>query len=123
MSFQDWCKKISPYLCAGEVCAEENVDPMPLQLFNLLPSFWHGRQPADRRVVTTIMGSHGWQFTPDCIKQIHLECSILYSQMNDLQVCLIIIQEHPETVEFDHVLLTRGGVEEGGLPMEIVEAR
>ncbi len=43
--------------------------------------------------------------------------------MNDLQVCLIITREHPETVGFDHVLLTRGGVEEEGLPMEIVEAR
>jgi hypothetical protein len=123
MSFQDLCKKISPYLRAGEVYAEENVDPTPLQLFNLLPSFWHGMQPADRRVVTTIMGSHGWRFTPNCIKQIHLECSILYSQMNDLWVCLIITREHPETVEFDHVLLTRGGVEEGGSLMEIVEVQ
>ncbi len=71
MSFKDWCKKIGPYLRAGEVYAEENVDLMPQQLFNLLPSFWHGMQPANRRVVTTIMGSHGWRFTPDCIKQIH----------------------------------------------------
>jgi hypothetical protein len=27
LSFQDWCKKIAPYLRAGEVYAEENVDP------------------------------------------------------------------------------------------------
>ncbi len=84
MSFQDWCKKIDPYLCAGDLYAEENVDPTPQQLFKLLPSFWHGMQPANRRVMTTIMGSHGWQFTPNCIKQIHSECSILCSQMNDL---------------------------------------
>ncbi len=60
MSFKDWCKKIAPYLRAGEVYAEENVDPTPQQLFNLLPSFRHGMQPANRRAVTTIMGSHGW---------------------------------------------------------------
>jgi hypothetical protein len=90
LSFQDWCKKIAPYLLVGEVCAEENVDPTPQQLFNLLPSFWHGMQPANSRVVTTIMGSHGWRFTPYCINQIHLDCNLLYSQMNDLQICLLI---------------------------------
>jgi hypothetical protein len=100
----------------------QNVDPMPQQLFNLLPSFWHGMQPANRRVMTTIMGSHGWRFTPDCINQIHLECNLLYSQMNDLRICLLITQEHPETVDYNHVPLTRGGVEEGESTMAIVEA-
>jgi hypothetical protein len=43
--------------------------------------------------------------------------------MNDLQICLIITQEHPDTVDYDHVPLTRGGLEEGESTMAIVEAR
>ena len=43
--------------------------------------------------------------------------------MNDLQICLIITQEHPETGDYDHVPLTHGGLEEGESMMAIVEVQ
>jgi hypothetical protein len=43
--------------------------------------------------------------------------------MNDLQICLIITREHLETVDYNHVPLTRGGLEEGESTMAIVEAQ
>ncbi len=43
--------------------------------------------------------------------------------MNDLHICLLITREHPETVDYNHVLLTCDDVEEGESTMAIVEAR
>ncbi len=59
-----------------------------------------------------------WEVTVGVSPWMHL----LYSQMNDLQICLLITWEHLETVDYNHVLLTRGGVEEGESTMAIVEA-
>ena len=49
VSFQEWCKKIKHFLMTGEEFKEEDVDPTPQHKFNLLPKFWHGMLPADRR--------------------------------------------------------------------------
>jgi len=101
LPFPDWCKKIRQFLRAGELFKEENVDATPMQKFNLLPSFWHGMKPAERKVVMTIVSTHGGSFSPDCLQQLHTECRIPYSQLSDLRVCVYISTEHPETIDYD----------------------
>ena len=99
MSFQDWCKKIKHYLTAGEAFKEEAVDYSPQEIFNMLPSFWHGMEPADRKVIMTIMQSHGFRYTADSLKQLHTECSLPFSQLTDIRVCIIIARQHPGTLD------------------------
>jgi hypothetical protein len=57
--------------------------------------------PADRKVVMTVFLSHSCQYTIACIKMIHKECKLPYSQMNDVCVCVLVAQEHPESLDFD----------------------
>jgi len=98
--FQEWCKKISHFLCAGEAFKEESIDPTPRELFQLLPPTWHGMSVAERKVVMTIVTTNGG-YTRQCLEQLHNECRIPYSQMNDIRVCVIIGRDHPETLEME----------------------
>ena len=79
----------------------ESVDPTLEEKFALLPSFWHAMQPSDRKVVMTIVGSHGFHYTAACLRMLHLECRLAYAQMDDIRVCVIVTPEHHETVEFN----------------------
>ena len=74
---------------------------MPEEKFALLPLFWHAMQPSDRKVVMTIVESHGFHYTAACLWMLRLKCRLAYSQMNDIRVCVIVTREHPETVEFN----------------------
>ena len=58
-------------------------------------------QPAGRKVVMTVIQSHGGSYTPGCLNQLHSECNIPYSHMNDLRVCVKVAMEHPETLDFE----------------------
>lgn len=101
LPFPQWCTKIRNFLRAGELFKDENIDATPQQIFAMLPTFWHGMQPADRKVVMTVIQSHGGLYTPGCLEQLHTECNIPYSHMNDLRVCVNIANSHPETLDFE----------------------
>jgi hypothetical protein len=55
-----FCKKIGELLRASESFKEENVTPTATEKFALLPAFWHKMMPADRKVVMTVVQSHGF---------------------------------------------------------------
>ncbi len=57
--FPVFCKKIAGFLRAGKSFKEENVTPTAKDKFALLPTFWHSMTPADRKVVMTVVQSHG----------------------------------------------------------------
>ena len=71
--FQEWCKKIKHFLVAGEAFKEEDADYSPQEMFNMLPSFWHGMEPAERRVVMTILQSNNFQYTAETLKRLNIE--------------------------------------------------
>ena len=60
-----------------------------------------GMQCSDRKVVMTIVGSHGFHYTAACLQMLCLECRLAYAQMNDIRVCVIVTREHPEMIEFN----------------------
>ena len=97
--FHKWCEKIKHFLTAGEQFKEESVDYSPQQLFNMLPPVWHGMLPAERRVSMTVLQSHGFQYTADSLQQLHVECSMPYSQLSDLRICVVVARQHPETLD------------------------
>ena len=49
----------------------------------------------------TIMRSHGGKYTPVCLIALRDECKISLSQLIDIRVCIIIVTEHPETLDFE----------------------
>ena len=69
----------------------------------MLPSFWHGMEPSERRVVMTIMQSHNFEYTAASLKLLHEECMLPFSQINDILVCIIISRLHPETLDMSVV--------------------
>ena len=68
-------------------------------MFNFLPAMWHGMEPAERRVVMTVLESHGFQYTATSLQQLHIECRIPYAQMNYILVSVLIARQHPETLD------------------------
>jgi hypothetical protein len=58
--------------------------------------------PADRKVVMTIVQSHGFNYTAACLQMLCCECHLAYSQMNVVCVCIIVTRgEHPKMIEFN----------------------
>jgi hypothetical protein len=96
-------RNIGPHLWAGKAFKDENVNPTAKEKYALLPAFWHGMSPADRRVVMTVLNSHAFKYTPACIRALKEECNLPYSQMNDVRVCVIVSREHPEALDFDSI--------------------
>ena len=110
LSFPEWCKKIGKFLTAGGLFKEENVEPSAREKFDLLPSFWKGMSEAERKIVMTIMSTNQFKYTATALQQLHKECTIAYGQMNDLRVCVIIAQEHPESLAFEPTLMSEEDV-------------
>jgi hypothetical protein len=95
--FPELCKKIAPHLRAGETFKDDNVHTTAEEKFALLPLFWHGMTPAERKVVMTVFQSHACKYSAACLKMLHVECKLPYSQMNDVRVCVLVAREHSET--------------------------
>lgn len=74
---------------------------------------------AERKVVMTIVTTNGG-YTRQCLEQLHNECRIPYSQMNDIRVCVIIGRDHPETLEME---LTNNNTSKNDTNDEVEAAR
>jgi hypothetical protein len=95
VSFGDWTKRIECFLQAGESFKAEAVDT-----YLLLPSFWHGMKPDERRlVVATVQKYQGYSI--DCLKELRDVCNIPIKDMQHLQVCVECAKEHAEQLDRD----------------------
>jgi hypothetical protein len=90
MEFAEFCRKIASHLRAGDTFKDDNVDMTAEEKFALLPPFWHGMTPAERKVVMTVCKTHAYQYCVACITTLHVECKLMYSQMNDVRVCVLV---------------------------------
>ena len=95
--FPTRCKRIGHYLRAGELFKDESAYASASENFALLPSFWHGMSPVERRVVVTVTETNNNEMSVACMNTLHQECKFPYSQMGDLRVILIISRIHPES--------------------------
>ena len=48
-----------------------------------------------------VVQTNGGDYSADCLRQIHDECKIPYSQINNLRAFVRIALKHPETLEFN----------------------
>lgn len=110
MEFPEFCRKIASHLRAGDIFKNDNVDTTAEEKFALLPTFWHGMTPAERKVVMTVCETHAYQYSVACITTLHVECKLMYSQMNDVRVCVLVARDHPESLDFNINELTVASV-------------
>jgi len=52
----------------------------------MLPQFWKGMQPSERRVAMTILNSHGGKYTPQCLGALKTECKLNLNQLTEIRV-------------------------------------
>jgi hypothetical protein len=66
----------------------------------LLPSFWHGMKPDERRLyVATVRKYQGYSI--DCLKELRDVCSIPIKDMQHLRVCIECAKEHAKQLDRD----------------------
>ena len=98
LSFEDWIQKLvtKGVLQSGDTFQGEG--DRELDKFSMLPDFWKGMHPTERQHVICVVKAHQNQYTVDCLKQLHTECSLTYSDMQKVRVCCVVSEEHPESV-------------------------
>jgi hypothetical protein len=82
LPFPEWCKKISASLTAGQTFKIETA----IDKYALLPAWWHGTLPADKRLIFGLIELHGG-FTPQCCMDLCNQCHIPYANQQILRVC------------------------------------
>ena len=63
--FEEWCEKIRPFLQAGQSFKPK----MPVKKYSLLPPFWQGMLPTDKKTIVTVIDSHG-DFSVNCCMKL-----------------------------------------------------
>ena len=90
-SFVEWCKKIDRYLVGGQSFESETE----LDMYSLLPSFWHGMTPAEKKKAVSIFDKHG-DWTVPCVREMALEMNDEMKWMQQLRVCIETAKENPQ---------------------------
>ena len=73
LEFPEFCRKIASHLWAGDTFKNDNVDTTAEEKIALLPTFWHGMTPAERKVVMTVCETHAYQYSVACITTLHVD--------------------------------------------------
>jgi hypothetical protein len=93
--FVEWCKKIQSFLHAGETFKVEKVED---DLFLLLPSFWHGMPPVERKGICNLINEKEG-FTVECLQRLYSDFSIPFSEMQNLRVCYELAKADPSHLD------------------------
>lgn len=94
--FPVWCERISGFLQGGESFKPEKVLADP---YTLLPSFWHGMSPVEKKQCAQVLSQHAGAYTAECVLQLHREMHVPLSDMQNLRVCLELAGENPEHLD------------------------
>jgi len=90
-SFLDWCKKIESHLQAGQMFKPEGVEE---DLFLLLPSFWHGMLPFERKGVIDLINRDG--FSPAVLRTLQQIFKIEPKEWTNVLTCYSVCKNKPE---------------------------
>ena len=90
-SFSEWCQKIEPHLQTGQLFKAEAVEE---DLFLLLPPFWHGMVPAERRDVIDTITKEG--FSPAVLRKLRTEFKIESKDWTNVLTCCNVCKNKPE---------------------------
>ena len=96
VNFDEWCKRISHFLQGGEGSFKPEV---ARDEYALLPAFWHGMEPAEKKLAASILKSHANSFTMECLRELHSKVHVPFTDMQHLRVCLELAAEDPSHLE------------------------
>jgi hypothetical protein len=97
-SFEDWCQKISSHLRAGE-SGFKNEEEECIDTYSLLPSFWHGMLPAEKKALKELVDSFDGKYTVECCKAIMEKLHIPMKDLQGVRLCLSAANEDPDHLE------------------------
>lgn len=84
VGFPAWCKRIESFLEGGTSFEEEEE----LDVYSLLPAFWRGMEPSDKKKAVAILGKHEGEWTVACVLELSKEVHVAMKDMHHLRVCL-----------------------------------
>ena len=97
LPFEQWIQKIKPMVQGGSSFQADTLQPAGK--FWMLPTFWLGMEPGERRDVIKMIDSHDSKYTVSCLRLLHEAYHIPLADMNKIRVCYSVSKEHPETME------------------------
>ena len=92
VSFPEWCKRIEPFLQKGGTFKTD----LPIDQYCLLPAYWHGTSPVDKKKIYETIQSCNGQFTVECVKKLETENHIRSKDLHSLRACYELALEFPE---------------------------
>ena len=95
VSFPEWCKQISHFLQGGESFKEEQL----VDSYALLPTWWHGMTPDEKKKALSILNSHQGSYTVACVKELHTTMHVPMPEIQSLRLCLELALEDPSHLE------------------------
>ena len=89
--FPAWCARISSFLEGGDSFKPE----VALDVYSLLPTFWHGMLPAEKVLAMGVLNKHGGQWNPACVSEMASSVHVQLKDMQNLRVCLDAAKTEP----------------------------
>jgi hypothetical protein len=96
LGFNGWCFKIGHFLQGGDTFKPPTSDDK----YALLPEFWHGMAPDEKKLVVNIINKNG-EFDVDCVKELYSQCHVPLKDMQHIRICYELAKEHPEQLEME----------------------
>jgi len=81
-------------LAAGQKFKSE----APVDMYALLPGWWHGTLPEDKRKIVGVIDKHNG-FTPQCCQELKTQCRVPFNDQQIVRVCYEMAKQHPEQLE------------------------
>ena len=67
-----------------------------LDTYLLLPSFWHGMTPEEKKqAVAILVTTHEGKYSVACLREMHTKLHVPLPDMQNLRVCLELAAEDP----------------------------
>jgi hypothetical protein len=95
VSFEQWCERIAGHLQGGlSFKSETDIDA-----YAMLPSWWHGMLPEEKKLAMTIFEKHDSSFTVACVKELSETVHVPMADMQNMRVCLDLAIEDSSHLE------------------------
>ena len=113
--FDEWCKKIAPFMNAADsfdLVLKDNIDP-----YLLLPALWQAMTPEDKRKAMSIYVNHGKSWSVECIQDMMDGLVIKFSDVKAVQTGLWHAIENPS--HFDRGMEDEEISQSNSAPVEV----
>jgi hypothetical protein len=98
VSFPEWIHRITSDVQARGIFKPPSTDDM----YQMLPSLWHGLTPQERHAAASIVEKHGDIYTVECVQQIVEDCPIPLKDLDKLRMCISVAKDFSDFMTRQH---------------------